>query len=125
MRARLRREDFQRFWKYRLPTWAARFLWEWTARVKRSRLGPMKKVARMFERHGALLMNWFMAKGTMPSRGLNYNVKLTVRKSFGFCTLGALQATLYHRLGTLPNRNMRIDSGDEAFFRLILIILPT
>ncbi len=105
MRARLLREDFQRFWEYRSPTWAAAFLWEWIARVKRSRLEPMKKVARMLERHGALLMNWFLAKGTMSSgvvEGLNYNVKLTMRKSYGFRTLGALQTALYHRLGALP-----------------------
>ena len=105
MRARLQREDFQRFWEYRSPTWAACFLWEWIARVKRSRIEPMKKVARMLECHGALLMNWFLAKGTMSSgvvEGLNYNVKLTMRKSYGFRTLNALQTALYHRLGALP-----------------------
>ena len=105
MRARLLREDFQRFWEYRSPAWAARFLWEWMARVKRSRIEPMKKVARMLERHGALLMNWFLAKGTMSSgvvEGLNYNVKLTMRKSYGFRTLNALQTALYHRLAALP-----------------------
>lgn len=105
MRARLQREDFQRFWEYRSPAWASRFLWEWIARVKRSRIEPMKKVARMLERHGALLMNWFLAKGTMSSgvvEGLNYNVKLTMRKSYGFRTLNALQTALYHRLGALP-----------------------
>ena len=105
MRARLQREDFQRFWEYRSPLWAARFLWEWIGRVKRSRLEPMKKVARMLERHAELLMNWFLAKGTMSSgvvEGLNYNVKLTMRKSYGFRTLNALKTALYHRLGALP-----------------------
>ena len=105
MRARLLREDFQRFWEYRSPTWAAKFLWEWIARVKHSRIEPMKKVARMLERHGPLIMNWFLAKGTMSSgvvEGLNYNVKLTMRKSYGFRTLNALQTALYHRLGALP-----------------------
>ena len=105
VRAHLQREDFQRFWEYRSPLWAARFLWEWIRRVNRSRIEPMKKVARMLERHGELLMNWFLAKGTMSSgvvEGLNYNVKLTMRKSYGFRTLKALQTALYHRLGALP-----------------------
>ncbi len=105
MRAYLLREEFQRFWEYRSPTWAAKFLWEWIARAKRSRLEPMKKVAAMLERHGALIMNWFLAKGTMSSgivEGLNYNVKLTVRKSYGFRTANALKTALYHRLGALP-----------------------
>ena len=105
VRAHLQREEFQRFWQYRSPLWAARFLWEWIRRVNRSRIEPMKKVARMLERHGELLMNWFLAKGTMSSgvvEGLNYNVKLTMRKSYGFRTLNALQTALYHRLGALP-----------------------
>src|SRR5512143_3831078 len=42
----LLREDFQRFWEYRGPSWAGKFLDEWTRRVMRSRLEPMKTVAR-------------------------------------------------------------------------------
>jgi transposase len=104
-KSHLLREEFQRFWEYRSPLWAARFLVEWIAKVKRSRIEPMKKVARMVERHADLIMNWHIAKGTMSSgvvEGLNYNVKLTVRKSYGFRTLGAMQTALYHRMGALP-----------------------
>ena len=104
-KSHLLREEFQRFWEYRSPTWAARFLLEWIAKVKRSRIEPMKKVARMLERHAELIMNWHLAKGTMSSgvvEGLNYNVKLTVRKSYGFRTLSAMQTALYHRMGALP-----------------------
>jgi transposase len=104
-KSHLLREEFQRFWEYRSPLWAARFLVEWIAKVKRSRIEPMKKVARMLERHAELIMNWHIAKGTMSSgvvEGLNYNVKLTVRKSYGFRTLGAIQTALYHRMGALP-----------------------
>ena len=84
VRAYLQREDFQRFWEYRSPYWAACFLTEWCARVLRSRIEPMKKVARTLEKHGALILNWFTAKGTISAgivEGLNYNVKLTLRKS--------------------------------------------
>ena len=105
VRAYLLREEFQRFWQYRSPLWAARFLWEWLGRAKRSRIEPMKKVARMLERHGELLMNWFLAKGTISAgivEGLNYNVKLTMRKAYGFRTANALKTALYHRLGALP-----------------------
>src|SRR5512135_2746070 len=38
VRAYLLREDFQRFWEYRGPSWAGKFLDEWTRRVMRSRL---------------------------------------------------------------------------------------
>jgi len=45
VRAYLLKEEFQRFWQYTAPTWAGKFLDEWTAKVMRSRLGPLKKVA--------------------------------------------------------------------------------
>ena len=46
VRAYLLREEFQRLWEYRSAAWAGKFLDEWTGRVMRSRLEPMKKVAR-------------------------------------------------------------------------------
>src|SRR4029079_6788660 len=51
VRAYLLREDFQRLWEYRSAWWAGRFLDEWTGRVMRSRLEPMKKVARTRRKH--------------------------------------------------------------------------
>jgi transposase len=47
VRAYLLKEDFQWFWEYRSPTVAMRFLDEWCGKVMRSRLEPMKRVARM------------------------------------------------------------------------------
>jgi transposase len=105
VRAYLHREDFQRFWEYRSPYWAACFLTEWCSRVMRSRVEPMKKVARTLQSHGELILNWFTAKGTISAgmvEGLNYNVKLTLKKSYGFRTEEAVKTALYHRLGALP-----------------------
>jgi len=61
VRGYLQREDFQRFWEYRSPTWAKKFLDEWCRRVMRSRIEPMKKVARTLRNHQDLLLNWFRA----------------------------------------------------------------
>ena len=105
MRAYLHREDFQRFWEYRSPAWAARFLKEWLGRVMRSRIEPLKKVARTLREHEALILNWFRAKGTMSSgvvEGLNYNVKLAMRKAYGFRSQELIKVALYHQLGALP-----------------------
>jgi transposase len=105
VRAYLHREDFQRFWEYRSPYWAASFLVEWCARVMRSRIEPMKKVARTLDSHAELILNWFTARGTISAgmvEGLNYNVKLTLKKSYGFRTEEAVKTALYHRLGALP-----------------------
>ena len=105
VRAYLLREEFQRFWEYRSPYWAGRFLRDWCAKVMRSRIGPMQKVARMLRSHEELLLNWFEAKGTISAgsvEGLNYNAKLTMKKAYGFRTLRGVKIALYHRLGALP-----------------------
>lgn len=46
-RACMLKESFQHFWKYKSPVWAEAFLRVWTARAMRSRIEPMKKVARI------------------------------------------------------------------------------
>ena len=105
VRAYLHREEFQRFWEYESPTWAGKFLDEWCARVMRSRLEPLKKVARSLRKHRELILNWFRAKGTISAgvvEGLNNKAKLTMRKSFGFRTPEAIETALFHNLGDLP-----------------------
>ena len=65
----------------------------------------MKKVARTLRGHEELILNWFRAKGQFSSgmvEGFNYNVKLTMRKAYGFRTYKAVEVALYHRLGKLP-----------------------
>lgn len=105
VRAYLLREDFQRFWQYTRPAWAARFLDEWCTRTMRSRLDPMKKTGRTLRNHRELILNWFRVKGTISAgviEGMNNKVKLTTRKSYGFRTYEAIEIALYHNLGRLP-----------------------
>jgi transposase len=105
VRAYLQKADFQRFWDYQRPSWAGRFLDEWCTRVMRSRIGPMQDVAKSLRAHRELLLNWFRAKGTISAgvvEGLNNKVKLTMRKSYGFRTEGAIEIALYHNLAALP-----------------------
>ncbi len=105
VRAYLLREEFQRFWEYRSAYWAGRFLRDWCAKAMRSRIEPMKKVARMLRSHEGLLLNWFEAKGKVSAgsvEGLNDNAKLAMKKAYGFRTLRGVKIALYHRLGALP-----------------------
>ena len=67
VRAYLLKEDFQAFWTYLSPWWAGRFLDQWCTRTMRSKLEPMKKVAKMLRKHRPLLLNWFRAKGQLSS----------------------------------------------------------
>lgn len=105
VRAYLLKEELQLFWEYVSPAWAGRFLDGWCKKVMRSRLDPMKKVARMLRSHRELLLNWFRAKGEISSgivEGFNNKAKLTTRRAYGFRTFRAAEVALYHALGNLP-----------------------
>ena len=104
-RAWILKETFQHFWRYRSLTWAGYFLKVWTERALRSRLEPMKQVARMLRSHQDLLLNWFKAKGEISSgavEGLNNKIRVVTRRSYGFRTYKAMEIALYHTLGRLP-----------------------
>jgi len=102
VRSRLLREDFQQFWEYTSPLWAGKFLAQWCTRTLRSRIKPMKKIARSLREHRDLILNWFRAHGTVSAgavEGLNNKAKLTTRKAYGFRTYEAIEIALYHTLG--------------------------
>lgn len=105
VRAYLLKEDLQQLWSYATPGWAGRFLDEWCRRTMRSRLVPMKKVARMLRSHRGLLLNWFRAKGQVALgavEGFNNKAKVTSRKAYGYRSFDVLKIALYHTLGDLP-----------------------
>ncbi len=104
VKAYLMKEDFQRFWEFKSADLAERFMDDWSDRAMQSKLSPMKKVAKMLRRHKGLILNWFHANGELSSgavEGLNNKAKLTIKKAYGFRTLGCLQIALYHQLGKL------------------------
>jgi transposase len=105
VRAYLLKEDFQQFWEYNSPTWAAKFLDDWCSQVMRSRIEPMKKVAKTLRGHRELILNYFRAKKMFSSgvvEGLNNKAKVTMRKAYGFRTFRIAEIALYHALGNLP-----------------------
>jgi transposase len=104
-RAWILKETFDHFWSYRSVTWARYFLDDWTWRALRSRLTPMKKVARMLRSHQELLLNWFKAKGEISggvTEGLNNKIRVVTRRAYGYRTFKAMEIALYHTLGRLP-----------------------
>ena len=71
----------------------------------RSQIEPMKEVAQTLRRHRELILNWFLAEGTISAgivEGLNNKAKLALRKAYGFRTAKAYKTALYHQLGDLP-----------------------
>jgi len=105
IRAYLLKEDFQDFWTYTSPAWAGKFLDQWCTQVMRSKLEPMKKVAKTIRAHRQLILNWFEAKNVISLgavEGQNNKAKVVIRKSYGFKTSDMLKIALYHKLGKLP-----------------------
>jgi len=105
VRAYLMRGEFQCFWRHVSPAWAGRFLDQWCARATRSRIEPMKDVARTLRGQRELLLNWFRAKKEFSAaldEGMNNKAKLTARKAYGFRSFTMLQVAPYHTLGELP-----------------------
>ena len=99
------KESFQYLWHYKSYIWAGAFLDYWCALAMRSRLEPMKKVARMLRAHEKLLLNWFKAKGEISGgavEGLNNKIRVVTRRAYGFRTFDAMEIALYHTLGKLP-----------------------
>ncbi len=105
VRAYLLKEAFQQLWDYNSPAWAGKFLDDWCRQVMRSRIEPMKNIARSLRQHRELILNYFRAQKLLSSgvvEGLNNKAKVTMRKSYGFRTFRCLELALYHSLGKLP-----------------------
>jgi transposase len=99
------KEGFQKFWKYRSPTWAGAWLTEWIALVKRSKIAPMIRVANMLERHHDLLLNYFRARREYSSavvEGLNNKARVSLSQSYGHRSPEIMRLALYHALAKLP-----------------------
>ncbi len=99
------KESFRRFWLYRSPAWASAYLKAWTTRAMRSRIEPMKKVARMLRNHEDLLINYFRAKRQYTNamvEGMNHKARVALARSFGHRSFDVLKLVLYHNLADLP-----------------------
>jgi hypothetical protein len=71
----------------------------------RSRIEPMKKIARSLRERREPILNYFRAQKLLSSgvvEGLNNKAKVTMRKSSGFRTFRCLELALYHSPGKLP-----------------------
>lgn len=105
VKAYLMKEDLKNFWGFLTAINGQQFLRGWIKRARKTRIKPMHWMARKLEKHEALLLNYFEAKGGLALgavEGLNLKAKLILRKSYGFKSLDNIELALYHGLGRLP-----------------------
>jgi len=70
------KEQLRYFWEYRDRGWAAKFFAKWYIWAIRSKLGPVKKVARMLKRHLPGLLTYFRHRITnATAEGLNSRIQ--------------------------------------------------
>ncbi len=99
VRAYLLKEDFQLLWGYRSAYWAGKFLDGWCAQALRSRIEPMKKIARSVHAHRSLILNWFRARGLISAgavEGFNNKLKVVTKRSYGFRVFRVVETAISH-----------------------------
>ena len=105
MEAYILKELFHKFWEYKSPTWASKFLTNWGELVTDSEIQPLIKINEMLVRKKELILNYFRAKKEFNSgivEGMNRKVNLTTRKAFGYKSFDVMRIALLHQLGDLP-----------------------
>lgn len=105
VRAYLLKQDLEQVWTWTTARVAGKYLHRWFHKVLRSRLEPLKRVARTLRDHEPLVLNWFRADkhiSSGPTEAMNNRLQLTLRKACGFRTFRAAEVALYHTLGALP-----------------------
>lgn len=79
------KESFRHFWDYDYVGAAERYYKAWRAQVMRSRLEPLKEVARMMDRHLPEIFNYIKHKITNAiSEGLNSRIQTIKSAARGF-----------------------------------------
>src|SRR4051794_34087626 len=116
VRAYLLKEAFLKLWDYNSPVWAGKFLDDWCRQVMRSRIEPMKNIARSLRHHRELILNYFRAQKLLSSgvvEGLNNKANVTLRKSTVSAPSAASNLRSITHLASCPSRNRPTNSSDE------------
>jgi transposase len=79
------KEVFRSFWLCKTVAKARDYFQGWYDWAIRSRLGPVKKVARMFKKHLPNILTYFEHRLTNgPMEGLNNKIQGLIKKAFGY-----------------------------------------
>ena len=96
------KESALQLWHYRSRGWAERMWSRWYAWAIRSRLEPIKKVARMIKRHWDGVINAVLTNVTNArSEGINAKVQWIKRQACGYRNRERFRNAIYFHLGGL------------------------
>ena len=86
-KAYLMKECFQKLWTLSTPRYARIFIGAWCKMALRSQVDPLKKIAKMLQRHLPYLLNWFKTEPKISNgvvEGFNNKVKVIMRRACRF-----------------------------------------
>jgi transposase len=111
-RAWAMKEAFRDFWDLDDDEQGRVFFGHWLRWASRSRLAPMKKVARMIERHLTNVLTYFTHRVTnAASEAINAGVQLLSSRARGFRSFANFRVAILFRHGGLdlyPGRNAQV-----------------
>lgn len=101
-RAMLLRDDFMDLYTYKREGWAKKFLHGWLRRAMRSKLEPIKRVAKMIRNHFDGVVGWVTSRiSNGRLEGTNNKIRLLSHRSYGLHSAGALISLIYLCCGGL------------------------
>lgn len=96
------KEMFRSFWKCEIREGAEVYFERWYNWAIRSRLEPIKKVARQCKRHLSNILTYFTHKITNgPIEGLNNKIQALIKKAYGYRNIERLKIDILFHLGGL------------------------
>ena len=96
------KEVFRSFWLCPGAKQAERYFGKWYDWAIRSRLAPVKKVARMCKAHLSNILTFFVHRLTNgPIEGLNNKIQGLIKKAFGYRNKERFKSDIFFHLGGL------------------------
>jgi len=96
------KEVFRSFWLCDTVKKAGRYFGQWYSWAIRSRLEPVKKVARMCKRHLTNILTFFEHRHTNgPMEGLNNAIQGLIKKAYGYRNKERFKIDIFFHLGGL------------------------
>jgi len=96
------KEVFRSFWLCDTVKKAERYFDQWYGWAIRSRLDPVKKVARMCKRHLGNILTFFAHRHTNgPMEGLNNAIQGLIKKAYGYRNKERFKTDIFFHLGGL------------------------
>jgi len=96
------KEMFRSFWKCEIREGAEVYFERWYSWAIRSRLEPVKKLARQCRRHLSNILTYFTHRITNgPIEGLNNKIQALVKKAYGYRNIERFKTDILFHLGGL------------------------